>query len=147
MTRWCMIQKVVLKFVLLLHLYYIHIYAAMSPVQPTEWLRIQSCPLSLDAGYVMYFDTRSGRVENAAILESRILYPKRAQQCLQFFYKMTGSLLDKLIIWVKQDDGTGNVRQLSKVKTFQGTSENIKPWEKARGVGVEVEGMPHCEAS
>ncbi|XP_014457073.1 meprin A subunit alpha [Alligator mississippiensis] len=76
-----------------------------------------------DAGYVMYFDTRSGRVENAAILESRILYPKRAQQCLQFFYKMTGSLLDKLIIWVKQDDGTGNVRQLSKVKTFQGDAD------------------------
>ncbi|XP_019376535.1 PREDICTED: meprin A subunit alpha [Gavialis gangeticus] len=76
-----------------------------------------------DAGYVMYFDTSSGRAENAAILESRILYPKRAQQCLQFFYKMTGSPLDKLIIWVMQDDGTGKVRQLSKVKMFQGDAD------------------------
>ncbi|XP_027458538.1 meprin A subunit alpha isoform X2 [Zalophus californianus] len=72
------------------------------------------------AGYLMHFSTSSGMAEEAALLESRILYPKRKQQCLQFFYKMTGSPSDRLVIWVKRDDGTGNVDQLVKVQTFQG---------------------------
>lgn len=77
--------------------------------------------LSTDAGYFMHFNTSSGVAEEAALLESRILYPKRKQQCLQFFYKMTGSPLDRLVIWVKRDDSTGNVRKLVKVETFEGT--------------------------
>ncbi|XP_045699822.1 meprin A subunit alpha [Phyllostomus hastatus] len=72
------------------------------------------------AGYFMFFNTSSGLAEEAALLESRILYPKRKQQCLQFFYKMTGSPSDRLVIWVRRDDGTGNVRKLVKVETFQG---------------------------
>ncbi|XP_066215351.1 meprin A subunit alpha [Saccopteryx leptura] len=72
------------------------------------------------AGYFMLLNTSSGLAEEAALLESRILYPKRKQQCLQFFYKMTGSPLDRLVIWVRRDDSTGNVRKLVKVKTFQG---------------------------
>lgn len=77
--------------------------------------------LSIGAGYFMHFNTSLGLAEEAALLESRILYPKRKQQCLQFFYKMTGSLSDRLVIWVRRDDSTGNVRKLVKVKTFQGT--------------------------
>ncbi|XP_007934486.1 meprin A subunit alpha [Orycteropus afer afer] len=73
-----------------------------------------------DAGYFMHFNTSSGSAEEAALLESRILYPKRKQQCLQFFYKMTGSHSDRLVVWVRRDDSTGNVRKLVKVKTFQG---------------------------
>lgn len=69
----------------------------------------------------MHFDTDEGALEEAALLESRILYPKRKQQCLQFFYRMTGSPSDRLVIWVRRDDGTGNVRKLAKVQTFQGT--------------------------
>lgn len=79
-----------------------------------------------DAGYVMYFDTSSGKIDEVAVLESRILYPKRTQQCLQFFYKTTGSLSDKLIIWLKEDDGTGNVRKMRKIQTFQGNSGNMR---------------------
>lgn len=79
-----------------------------------------------DAGYFMYFDTSSGNAEEAAVLESRILYPKRTQQCLQFFYKITGSPSDKLIIWLKEDDGTGDVRTMRKIQTFQGNSRNEK---------------------
>ncbi|XP_006882189.1 PREDICTED: meprin A subunit alpha [Elephantulus edwardii] len=75
------------------------------------------------AGYFMHFNTSSGSAEEAALLESRILYPKRTQQCLQFFYKMTGSPSDRLVIWVKRDDSTGNVRKLVKVKTFQGDAD------------------------
>nr|XP_019590164.1 PREDICTED: meprin A subunit alpha [Rhinolophus sinicus] len=75
------------------------------------------------AGYFMYFNTSLGLAEEAALLESRILYPKRKQQCLQFFYKMTGNLSDRLVIWVRRDDNTGNVRKLVKVKTFQGNAD------------------------
>ncbi|XP_032040399.1 meprin A subunit alpha-like [Aythya fuligula] len=82
-----------------------------------------------DAGYFMYFDTSSGNAEEAAVLESRILYPKRTQQCLQFFYKITGSPSDKLIIWLKEDDGTGDVRKMRKIQTFQ--ADNDHNWKIA----------------
>lgn len=76
--------------------------------------------LPTGAGYFMHFSTSSGMAEEAALLESRILYPKRKQQCLQFFYKMTGSPSDRLVVWVKRDDSTGNVRKLVKLQTFRG---------------------------
>uniref|UniRef100_A0A8B9YP78 Meprin A subunit n=1 Tax=Bos mutus grunniens TaxID=30521 RepID=A0A8B9YP78_BOSMU len=72
------------------------------------------------AGYFMYLNTSFGAAEEAAMLESRILYPKRKQQCLQFFYKMSGSPSDRLVVWIRRDDSTGNVRKLVKLKTFQG---------------------------
>lgn len=68
----------------------------------------------------MHFDTAVGKAEESALLESRLLYPKRILQCLQFFYKMTGSPKDRLTIWVKMDDGTGTVRKLRKVHTIWG---------------------------
>lgn len=34
---------------------------------------------------------------------------------------MTGSPKDKLVIWVKMDDGTGTVRKMKKIHTFYGT--------------------------
>lgn len=73
-----------------------------------------------DAGYFMYLNTRIGNPQDSALLESRTLYPKRKIQCLQFFYKMTGNVQDKLVIWVKMDDGTGVVRSMRKIHTFQG---------------------------
>ncbi|KAL2306948.1 hypothetical protein Nmel_004897 [Mimus melanotis] len=77
-----------------------------------------------DAGYFMYFNTNSGQAGEVAILESRILYPRRTQQCLQFFYRTTGSPSDKLIIWLKEDDGTGNIRKMRKIQTFQADSDS-----------------------
>uniref|UniRef100_A0A8C5LBB5 Meprin A subunit n=1 Tax=Jaculus jaculus TaxID=51337 RepID=A0A8C5LBB5_JACJA len=76
------------------------------------------------AGYFMHFNTSSGAAEEAALLESRVLYPRRKQQCLQFFYRMTGSPTDRLVVWVRRDDGTGNVRKLVKVETFRGDSDH-----------------------
>lgn len=77
-----------------------------------------------DSGYFMYFNTSVGTIEEAALLESRILYPKRNQQCLQFFYKMTGSPSDRLVVWIRRDDSTGTVRKLVKMATFQGDSDH-----------------------
>ncbi|XP_038606794.1 meprin A subunit alpha [Tachyglossus aculeatus] len=76
-----------------------------------------------DAGYFMHFNTSSGKETETALLESRILYPKRRQQCLQFFYRMTGSDTDSLVIWVRRDDSTGNVRKLVKMESFKGNSD------------------------
>lgn len=73
-----------------------------------------------DSGYFMKFDTSSGPVGSSALLESRILYPKRDEQCLQFFYKMTGAAGDKLVIWIRTDDGTGTVRSIRKIHTITG---------------------------
>lgn len=68
----------------------------------------------------MKFDTSSGPAGNSAILESRILYPEREEQCLQFFYKMNGAPGDKLVIWVRTDDGTGNIQSVKKIHTITG---------------------------
>ncbi|KAM5262903.1 meprin A subunit alpha [Ctenodactylus gundi] len=76
------------------------------------------------AGYSMHLSTGTGALEEAALLESRILYPRRKQQCLQFFYKMTGSPSDRLVVWVRRDDGSGSVRRLLKVQTFRGDSDH-----------------------
>ncbi|XP_036406146.1 meprin A subunit alpha [Megalops cyprinoides] len=76
-----------------------------------------------DAGYFMQFNTSKSAPGKSALLESRILYPKRGQQCLQFFYKTTGNPGDLLVIWVKTDDGTGNVRKIKKVHTIKGDGD------------------------
>ncbi|XP_067879078.1 meprin A subunit alpha-like [Heterodontus francisci] len=102
------------------------------------WVHVKSSPgdedhtvngKCRDAGYFMYFDTNKGKTDESAILESRILYPKKIEQCLQFFYKMTGSPMDKLVVWMKMDDGTGTVRKLVKVKTFQ--AAGVHSWNIA----------------
>ncbi|XP_055005184.1 meprin A subunit alpha-like isoform X2 [Boleophthalmus pectinirostris] len=89
-----------------------------------------------DAGYYMYFSTNTGKDQESALLESRTLYPKRSFQCLQFFYKMTGSLQDRLVVWVKMDDGTGTVRKMKKIHTFTGVSDSA--WKIAH-VPLEVD--------
>lgn len=74
----------------------------------------------------MKFDTSSGPAGNSALLESRILYPKREEQCLQFFYKMNGSPGDKLVIWIRTDDGTGSIRNVKKIHTITGDLKKKK---------------------
>ncbi|XP_073530013.1 meprin A subunit alpha [Phyllobates terribilis] len=82
-----------------------------------------------DSGYFMYFNTNVGLIGHTAVLESRILYPKRTEQCLQFFYRMDGSPQDKLTIWLRLDDGTGEVRRLKKIHTISG--DNDQNWKIA----------------
>ncbi|KAI4885802.1 hypothetical protein NFI96_013794 [Prochilodus magdalenae] len=109
-----------------------------------DWVHMKSTPGSedhtligqcRDAGYTMHFDTAVGKEEESALLESRLLYPKRKLQCLQFFYKMTGSPKDRLTVWVKLDDGTGTVRKLKKVHTIW--ADDDKSWKIAH-VPIEV---------
>ncbi|XP_059212911.1 meprin A subunit alpha [Centropristis striata] len=97
-----------------------------------DWVQTLSSPADADhtlagrcrdSGYFMKFDTSSGTLGSSALLESRILYPKRDEQCLQFFYKMTGAAGDKLVIWIRTDDGTGNVRSVKKIHTITGNGD------------------------
>ncbi|XP_057209244.1 meprin A subunit alpha [Triplophysa rosa] len=89
-----------------------------------------------DAGYYMTFDTANKPVGHSALLESRILYPKRNQQCLEFFYRMSGGPEDQLAIWVRMDDGTSSVRKVSKVHTIRGDDD--ESW-KIANVNLNVE--------
>ncbi|XP_056150628.1 meprin A, alpha (PABA peptide hydrolase), tandem duplicate 1 [Lampris incognitus] len=86
-----------------------------------------------DAGYFMHFSNE--KASKSALLESRTLYPKRKLQCLQFFYKMTGGPKDRLVIWVKKDDGTGNVHKMEKIHTFHADFDHT--WKIAH-VPMEV---------
>lgn len=109
-----------------------------SSTDDADWVHTKSSPgledhtltgQCRDAGYFMHFDTSVGKVQESAVLESRILYPQRKLQCLQFFYKMTGSTKDRLVIWVKMDDGTGAIRKLMKVHTIW--ADNDHTWKIA----------------
>ncbi|XP_056873464.1 meprin A subunit alpha [Takifugu flavidus] len=98
----------------------------------SDWVQTLSTPTDTDqtlagrcrdSGYYMKFDTSSGPAGNSALLESRILYPTREEQCLQFFYKMTGVPGDRLVIWVRTDDGTGNITSVKKIHTITGDGD------------------------
>lgn len=97
----------------------------------SDWVQTLSTPADSDhtlvgrcrdSGYFMKFDTSTGAPGSSASLESRILYPKRAEQCLQFFYKMSGAAGDKLVIWIRTDDGTGNIHSAKKIHAMTGIS-------------------------
>ncbi|XP_067402085.1 meprin A subunit beta [Emydura macquarii macquarii] len=70
-------------------------------------------------GYFMHFNTSAGSVGNTAILESRILYPKRGFQCLQFYYYNSGSESDQLNILVREyalDSSSSTVRLVEMIQ-------------------------------
>ncbi|XP_010754748.3 meprin A subunit alpha [Larimichthys crocea] len=99
-----------------------------------DWVQMLSNPTDTDhtlagrcrdSGYYMKFDASSGTAGTSALLESRILYPKRDEQCLQFFYKMSRAAGDKLVIWIRTDDGTGTVRSVRKIHTITGDGDAV----------------------
>nr|DBA24329.1 TPA: hypothetical protein GDO54_012002 [Pyxicephalus adspersus] len=55
-----------------------------------------------DSGYFMHFSTRTLNPGNSGLLESRIFYPKRGFQCLEFFYFHNGHESDQLNIWIRE---------------------------------------------
>ncbi|MEE6464105.1 hypothetical protein FKM82_006177 [Ascaphus truei] len=55
-----------------------------------------------DSGYFMHFSTNIGNVGHKALLESRLFYPKRGFQCLEFFYYNNGHESDQLNIWIRE---------------------------------------------
>lgn len=50
----------------------------------------------------MHFNTSAGNEGATAMLESRILYPKRGFQCLEFYLYNSGSGNDQLNIYTRE---------------------------------------------
>ncbi len=68
----------------------------------------------------MHFSTGTANTGDTALLESRILYPKRGYQCLQFFYYNSADPSDTLKIYVREYDGTDPNGQLRLIQTIDG---------------------------
>ncbi|XP_058250702.1 meprin A subunit beta [Hemibagrus wyckioides] len=76
-------------------------------------------------GYFMHFSTISGNVGDTALLESRLLYPNRNYQCLQFFYYNSGNQNDKLEIWVREYSEANPNGALRLIETIIGVPETF----------------------
>ncbi|XP_025928617.1 meprin A subunit beta [Apteryx rowi] len=79
----------------------------------SDWQRLSQVPAGpnidhtnmgecKDSGYFMHFNTSAVREGSTAALESRILYPKRGFQCLQFYFYNSGHESDQLHVWVRE---------------------------------------------
>lgn len=60
--------------------------------------------LCVGSGYFMHFSTGTANIGDTAMLESRLVYPKRGYQCLQFFYYNSAGPSDTLKIYVREYD-------------------------------------------
>ncbi|XP_066537945.1 meprin A subunit beta [Hoplias malabaricus] len=76
-------------------------------------------------GYFMHFSTISGIAGDTAMLESRLLYPKRGYQCLQFFHYHSGHLNDQLAIWVREYDEANPNGTLRLIQQINGPPEKL----------------------
>ncbi|KAF5898875.1 meprin A subunit beta-like, partial [Clarias magur] len=76
-------------------------------------------------GYFMHFSTISGKEGDSALLESRLLYPNRNYQCLQFFYYHTGNVNDKLEIWVREYNKANPDGTLRMIEVVNGLPEPL----------------------
>lgn len=68
----------------------------------------------------MHFSTGTANTGDAAVLESRILYPKRGYQCLQFFYYNSAGTNDTLKIFVREYDKANPKGTLRFITTIDG---------------------------
>lgn len=70
----------------------------------------------------MHFSAGAANTGDTAVLESRILYPKRGHQCLQFFYYNSAHPSDTLKIFVREYDKANPEGTLRFIKTIDGDS-------------------------
>lgn len=68
----------------------------------------------------MHFNTASAKTGDTALLESRLLYPKRGFQCLQFFYYNSADPEDTLKIYVREYDKAHPNGTLRFIRTIDG---------------------------
>ncbi|NWT43514.1 MEP1B protein, partial [Chroicocephalus maculipennis] len=77
-----------------------------------------------DSGYFMHFNTSAGAEGSTAILESRILYPKRGFQCLQFYFYNSGHESDRLYVGVREYTSAHPNGTLRLIEEVKGSPEN-----------------------
>ncbi|XP_061095018.1 meprin A subunit beta [Conger conger] len=91
---------------------------------PTDHTNMGQCK---GTGFFMHFSTATGSAGRHAYLESRLLYPQRGSQCLQFYLHNSGGAADVLDVWVREYDESspkGTLRFVQAIKT-----ENHHSWE------------------
>lgn len=71
-------------------------------------------------GYFMHFSTATGNPGDNANLESRLFYPKRGRQCLQFYMYNSGAADDQLNIWVHEYNNEFPNGALRLIQRFSG---------------------------
>lgn len=74
------------------------------------------------SGYFMHFNTSAVTQGSTAFLESRILYPKRGFQCLQFYFYNSGNESDLFRVWVREyssADPNGTLRFIEQIKGME----------------------------
>ncbi|XP_059325705.1 meprin A subunit beta [Ammospiza nelsoni] len=100
----------------------------------SDWQRLSQVPAGpntdhtnmgecKDSGYFMHFDTSAGGEGSTAVLESRILYPKRGFQCLQFYLYNSGNENDRLNVWVREYTSANPNGTLRFIKEIKGSPE------------------------
>ncbi|XP_040289436.1 meprin A subunit beta-like isoform X1 [Bufo bufo] len=73
-----------------------------------------------DSGHFMHFNPSSLNAGGSALLESRLFYPKRGFQCLEFFYYHNGHESDQLKIWIREYTETSPNGTLTYITTVNG---------------------------
>lgn len=73
----------------------------------------------------MHFNTNTANIGDTALLESRLLYPKRGFQCLQFFYYNSAGAKDTLKIYVREYDKAHPNGTLRFITTIDGEYYNV----------------------
>jgi hypothetical protein len=71
------------------------------------------------SGFFMHFDSSSVDTETIARLESRLLYPKRGFQCLEFYLYNSRNENEQLNIYVRDysaDDQNGSLNIVTEIK-------------------------------
>ncbi|KAJ0058695.1 hypothetical protein NL108_000407, partial [Boleophthalmus pectinirostris] len=77
------------------------------------------------SGFFMHFNTASAKLGDTAMLESRLLYPKRGLQCLQFFYYNSAGAKDTLKIYVREYDKAKPSGTLRLITTVDGPPQDL----------------------
>ncbi|XP_032386820.1 meprin A subunit beta [Etheostoma spectabile] len=88
----------------------------------TDYSNMGKCTGS---GYFMHFSTGTANTGDMALLESRLLYPKRGYQCLQFFYYNSAGPSDSLKIHVREYDNANPDGKLRYIKTIDGSPQDL----------------------
>lgn len=78
-----------------------------------------------DSGFFMHFDTSSANVGDTAMLESRMLYPKRGFQCLEFYLFNSGSEKDQVKIYTREYTAGHPDGVLTLQREIQGTVSTV----------------------
>ncbi|XP_036378114.1 meprin A subunit beta [Megalops cyprinoides] len=108
------------------------------PDDNADWRRMTAVPGGPHSDYTnmgkckgegsfMHFSTETGNIGDRAYLESRLLYPKRGSQCLQFYYYHSGSADDGLSVWVREYDQANPKGKLRLIKQITGMQQHS--WE------------------